>query len=115
MLRKFHDRFREIRPNMMGGSGEITIKHFFKPEEIKAKCRLCAEITIPAGSGIGTHEHIGEDEIYIITKGSGIVTENGKEYPVSVGDSVLTGNGGVHSIRNSDSEELILTAIIMTY
>jgi mannose-6-phosphate isomerase-like protein (cupin superfamily) len=115
MIKKKSSQSIEVRKNMRQGEGEITIRHYLNKEEINAKCRLCAELTIPAGSSIGLHEHIQEDEIFIIQQGKGIVLDQGKEAEVEAGDVILTGKGAAHTIRNIGEVNLVITAIIMQY
>jgi mannose-6-phosphate isomerase-like protein (cupin superfamily) len=105
----------EVRPNMRGGTGEVTVRHYFKPDALKARTRLCAELRIPSGASIGTHEHTGEDEIYIIQSGHGKMTDGDQEMDVEAGDAIVTGNGSSHSIRNNGAEDLIVTAVIILY
>lgn len=115
MIKKKSEQTIEVRKNMRGGGGEVTIRHYFKPDEITAKARLCAELLIPPGAGVGLHDHAGEDEIYIIQKGKGLITDDGKESEICQGDAILTGKGAAHAIRNTGSEDLVLTAVIMQY
>jgi len=105
----------ETRDAMRGGAGSIHIKHFVTSEQFKAKSRLCAELILPPGAGIGKHDHQGEDEVYIILSGSGIVTDNGEEKVVAAGDAILTGNGASHAIRNNGKKDLKMIAVIMQY
>ena len=115
MIRKEQDQEREVRRHMRGAPGEITIRHYFKKEEINAKARLCAELIIPPGAGVGEHAHNEEGEVYIIQQGKGSVVDNGKEVEVVAGDAVLTGKGSSHSIKNIGGEDLLVTAVIMQY
>ena len=115
MIKRKSEQETEVRKNMRGGGGEVTIRHYFKKDEINAASRLCAELRIPPGAGIGEHEHVQEDEVFIIQQGRGIVTDAGEEVEVSAGDAILTGKGASHAIRNSGDTELIVTAIIMQY
>lgn len=115
MLKRRQDQEEEVRRNMRGGPGEIRIRHYFKPGEISARARLCAELVIPPGAGVGLHDHCGEDEIFIIQKGEGRMTDGGREIRVESGDAVLTGKGAAHSILNTGTEDLIVTAVIMQY
>jgi len=115
MIKKKSQQEVEIREHMRDGKGAVTIRHHFKPEEIKARTRLCAELTLPPGTGIGAHDHMGEDEIYIIQKGKGMMTDGGREFPVEAGDAILTGQGASHSIRNAGTEDLCVTAVIIKY
>jgi mannose-6-phosphate isomerase-like protein (cupin superfamily) len=115
MIKKKNQQEIEIRENMRGGTGKVFIRHCFKPEEIKARTRLCAELRLPPGASIGIHDHVEEDEIYLVQKGTGIMTDGGKEFEVSVGDAILTGQGASHSVRNTGAEDLVITAVIIKY
>jgi mannose-6-phosphate isomerase-like protein (cupin superfamily) len=115
MIKKKHQQEVETREAMRGGTGEVTVRHYLKPEEIKARTRLCAELVLPPGASIGAHDHVDEDEIYLIQKGTGVMTDGGKEFAVAPGDAILTGQGASHSIRNTGSEDLVVTAVIIKY
>ena len=115
MIKKKTDQEVEKRENMRGGAGKVTIRHYLKPEEIKARTRLCAELVLPPGVSIGPHDHVDEDEIYIIQKGQGLMTDGGKEFPIAAGDAILTGQGASHSIKNTGADDLIITAVIIKY
>lgn len=115
MIRRRDDQRREVRERMRGGPGRVTLCHHLMPDDLKAKCRLCAELVIPPGGGIGPHMHEGEDEIFIIRRGSGLMTDDGRETAVGPGDAIVTGNGACHEIRNTGAGDLVLTAIIIRY
>lgn len=115
MIHRASEQTVEVRKAMRGGPGEVTVRHYFKPEEMKAKSRLCAHLTIPPGAGIGLHQHTTEDEVYIVLKGSGILDEGVAKTRVGSGDAILTGNGESHSISNDGKEPLEIIAVIMCY
>ena len=115
MVKKGSEQAREVRRNMRGGAGEVTIRHYFNKDEFGASCRLCAQLVIAPGAGIGLHQHNDEDEIFIIEQGRGVVVDGDKEVEVESGDSVLTGKGGAHSIKNTGDKDLLVTAIIIPY
>ena len=115
MIRKRDEQEKEVRENMRGGNGQVVIRHFFKKEEINAPCRLCAELSIPPGGSIGVHEHLNEDEIFIIQKGKGIISSEGREVEVEAGDSIMTGRGASHAVKNTGDEDLLITAVIIQY
>ncbi len=100
---------------MRAGSGNVAIKYYLKKDEINAPCRLCAQLTLAPGSSIGLHEHIEEDEIFIIQEGCGIVDDNGREAQVCAGDVILTGRGAKHAIKNTGDRDLVITAVILPY
>ena len=105
----------EIREGMRGGKGSVKIEPWFKPDAFGAKVRLCARLTIEPGSSIGSHTHTGEDEIYLVLAGSGLIQENGEWVPIRAGDAILTGKGGTHGVENNGAEPLVIAAVIMTY
>jgi mannose-6-phosphate isomerase-like protein (cupin superfamily) len=105
----------EERANMRGGKGSVRVEHWFKPENFKAKVRLCARLVIPPGASIGEHLHEADDEVYIVLSGKGRILEKGEWVDIATGDAILTGNGASHSVENTGSENLVIAAIIMVY
>lgn len=115
MIRKPAEMKREIREQMRGGKGKVTFQHLFQKEEIKAKTRLCARLTLPPGASIGSHPHTNEDELFVILKGTGIHDDGKSQMPVAAGDAILTGNGESHSIENTGKNDLEFLAMILLY
>lgn len=116
MIRKPSEMRSEVRAGMRGGQGEVTIQHLFQPEEFGGKVRLCARLLLPPGASIGTHTHADEDEVYLVIRGSGLLTEdNREELRVSAGEAILTGKGASHAIRNDGAEPLEILAWIVKY
>jgi mannose-6-phosphate isomerase-like protein (cupin superfamily) len=105
----------ENRENMRGGKGAVKLEHWFKPEAFGAKVRLCTRMTLAPGSSIGSHTHEGEDEIYLVLSGSGLIQENGEWVPTAAGDAILTGKGGTHGVENNGTEPLVIAAVIILY
>lgn len=116
MIRHQGEFRTELRVKMRGGEGSVKIEHLWEPgTELKAKTRLCARLTLEPGSSIGWHDHVAEEEVYVIVRGEGEVEENGRKFPVKAGDSVLTGNGAGHSLANTGTGTLELLAFIAQY
>lgn len=115
MIRKPSEMTVETRQNMRGGAGAVTFRHYFQKDEMKARSRLCAELTIPPGASIGPHAHETEDEVYIITAGSGLLDDGLTRTRITAGDAVLTGQGGSHAVINDGTTDLKLIAVIMSY
>ena len=106
----------ETRARMKDGSGEVTLQHYFNKEEYGGQhIRVCAKLIIPPGASIGLHEHVGEDEVYIVVKGRGKVIDDGQVAEISVGDSVLTGRGKAHAVECLGNETLEIIALVVTY
>jgi mannose-6-phosphate isomerase-like protein (cupin superfamily) len=115
MIRKAAEMRSEVRAQMRGGKGAVTVQHVFDREEFTAKARLCARLIIPPAASIGVHQHDGEDEVYYILSGTGIIDDGQRRSSVGPGDAVLTGRGAAHAIANSGQTDLEVLAIIMCY
>ncbi len=115
MIKRNAEMEKEVRERMRGGTGTVEILHIFRSQELKGKTRLFAKLRLTAGSSIGYHRHDGEEEIFYILSGAGMVTEEGAAVAVKPGDSVLTGGGAGHSIANEGPEPLELLAVILQY
>ncbi|NSW90316.1 MAG: cupin domain-containing protein [Firmicutes bacterium] len=115
MIKRSDEMVKEIRNRMRGGNGDVEICHIFKQDELKGKSRLFAKITLEPGCSIGPHEHVNEEEIFYILKGTATVDDNGKISRLNPGDALLTGGGAMHSIANAGNEILELMAVIILY
>ena len=115
MIRRQADMRIQTREDMRGGKGTVTLRHYFEADEIGADVRLCAQVTLPPGAGIGSHIHENEDELFIIHSGQGVVEEGSSEIEVSAGDVTLTRHGEAHAIRNTGNTDLVFTGIITCY
>jgi len=58
------------------------------------------------------HAHQGQDKLYFILEGSGMVRIGDQEEELSAGDAAFAPSGVVHSIRNSGSARLVVLAIL---
>lgn len=85
MIKRNGDMEKEVREKMRGGKGEVEILHIFRKEEMKGKMRLHARLRLPKGSSIGYHVHDGEEEVFYILSGTGLVTDNGVSAAVGPG------------------------------
>ena len=88
-------------------------KELLDAEQLNGKCGLYAQVTLEPGCSLGYHEHHGETETYYLTKGEGIYNDNGKEYPVEVGDVTFCADGNGHGIKNAGEEDLVFVALIL--
>lgn len=99
--------------NVAGGAGYILKEELIKGEQLGEYCKMFNEVTLKPGCEIGYHEHHGETETYYLTKGAGIYNDNGKEYPVEVGDVTFCADGNGHGIKNAGEEDLVFVALIL--
>jgi quercetin dioxygenase-like cupin family protein len=116
MIKNATDMRTEMREQMRGGKGSVKIAHLFEPGEFQGKARLMARVTLAPGCSIGPHEHAGEEELFYIAKGRGLVHDGGQVREVASGDAIITGGGSSsHAIENIGAEDLELVAVILTY
>jgi mannose-6-phosphate isomerase-like protein (cupin superfamily) len=104
----------EEKERMRDGEGVVRITHLLDGSTQK-NARLFAEITLNPGCSIGNHDHVSETEYYFILTGAGLVNDDGKEVAVKPGDTIITGNGASHSIKNTGADPLVFIAVIVTY
>lgn len=115
MIKKQSSMQREVRSEMRGGRGEVTIEHLFHQNELSGHSRLVGRITLNPGCSIGLHDHTDEEEIYYLLKGQARVVDSGVTEMLEPGDAVLTGGGASHSIENVGDEPLEMLAVILTF
>lgn len=96
-----------------GGEGAIFIKHILNETELNGKCKMFAEVTIPAGSSLGYHVHHNESETYYIVKGEGEYNDNGTVRTVKAGERTFTPDSCGHGIANHTDQDLVFMALII--
>ena len=64
------------------------------------------DIVVPTGAIIAEHTHIGDEEIYFVISGSGIMVIDGEECVLGPGSAALTMSGSTHGIRNEAPVDL---------
>jgi quercetin dioxygenase-like cupin family protein len=117
MIHTSKDYRLDIRTEMRGGSGDVKIEHLFEPgSELNSPfARMISRITLAPGCSIGFHRHDGEEEVFHIISGSAEADDNGTVVTLNPGDSILTGNGAGHGIKNAGSADLVMLAVIIKY
>ena len=104
----------EVKEHMSGGEGSVHFA-YFAPNDTEQNARMLEELTLAPGSSIGYHQHDNETEYFIFIAGTGLVVDNGEEFPIQAGDVMITGNGGAHSVENTGQVPLVLNSIIVTH
>jgi mannose-6-phosphate isomerase-like protein (cupin superfamily) len=116
MIRRSGKYAFDVKENMRGGKGSVKIEHYWHPgTEMKANNRLFAKLTLQPGGSIGFHKHDGEEEVFVVLRGSAEADDNGHKTVLNTGDTILTGDGSGHSIKCISQEPLELIAVISCY
>lgn len=58
------------------------------------------------------HAHEGQDKLYVIAEGTGMVTIGDETESLSAGDLAFAPAGVIHSIRNPGPDRLVVMAIL---
>lgn len=104
-----------ITEKARGGIGEMTCMFAFQagkgPEG--SALQMLSSNTLHPGSSVGFHQHIDNEELYVIISGDGTFYDN-DEKPVQVGagDMMLTLKGQSHGLTNTGKEPLNFLAVI---
>ncbi len=115
MIRNSSEFKSEIRTNMRGGDGDIVISHILNTaDDLKAPARLFAKLTIEKNCSIGTHDHINEEEVFYILKGTAEFDDNGTKKILHAGDVAVTSNAS-HAIANIGEDTLEILAVILKF
>ena len=101
-----------MRKCLFQGKGDVLIEILFREEEFSTPVRLCARIVLEPGQHIGLHQHTGEDELFYVISGRGLVDDGENPQGVVPGDSILTRSGETHSLLNPGEEDLVVLAVI---
>lgn len=114
MVRKPAQQDVEVKVNMRGGTGDISLRSLLTgTEEMNGKGRLFKLITVPVGGSIGYHVHEGESETFYIVSGSGLFDDNGTTVPFGAGDVLYTPNDNGHSVQNTGDVPVEMVAMIL--
>ena len=82
------------------------IRELMHPQRHGNRNQSLAEATVGPGCRTALHRHIRSEELYHITAGHGTVTLDGRQIPVSPGDTVLIEPGIPHCIESTGTGPL---------
>ena len=72
-----------------GGAGDYFVRTLL--DDVPGSAfKYARDLILYPGSSIGEHPHTGDDEIYFVISGSGVMVVDGKERVVGPGAAVLT-------------------------
>ena len=68
-----------------------------------------AQATFPPGGAVEPHVHQDMAEVYLVERGRGRVTVDGKELAIEAGSCVTVQAGERHSVENTGDAPLVIT------
>lgn len=114
MIQNVHRVIPEIAEGVRGGRGIVTahkLLDLYPGSAIKS----VGVVRLEPGATIGEHSHDGDEDFYYCLAGTGVVVDNGVEYPFTPGTLQITRSGGSQAIRNTGETELVfLGALVAT-
>jgi mannose-6-phosphate isomerase-like protein (cupin superfamily) len=107
-LKRGREDVQQITVDTIGNKGKMKITQFMGrdkalpqvdsfPEDFESSLHFLHELILEPGTTIGEHTHAGEEEIYFVVEGTGVMTVDGEQVPMKEGDAVLTKNRSTHS------------------
>lgn len=97
------------------GAGEILFREVFKKKDFESNLQHLHETIVYPHSTIGYHLHSGNEEIYYILEGEGIMTVDDEEKKVSKGDAIITHSGSKHGLVNNTDNDLKILVFECNY
>lgn len=97
---------REIQKKCHNGKGAISFREVFNENDFKSSLQFLHETSITPSSTIGYHKHAGNEEIYYVIEGEGVMTVDEEEKKVTAGDAVITHSGSSHGLKNIGDKDL---------
>lgn len=88
------------------GQGSILFREVFGKNDFNSSIQFLHETSVTPNSTIGYHKHFGNEEIYYVVEGKGLMMVDGKEKVVENGDAVITYSGSSHGLRNIGDKDL---------
>lgn len=105
----------EIQKKCHDGKGEILFREIFKKVDFESNLEHLHETIVYPHSTIGYHLHKGNEEIYYIIDGQGIMTVDGGEVKVTTGDAIITYSGSKHGLANNTNKNLRIIVFQCNY
>src|ERR1700685_2527476 len=91
---------------------KFTTDRMGKSTIVQGSFLLAGLNSFEPGQEHAPHAHQGQDKLYLILEGSGMVQVGDQTERLSAGDAVFAPSGVVHSIRNPGPERLVVMAVL---
>ncbi len=89
------------KENIRGGRGKALAANYIE-EGAQLHIKFISLIELEPNAAIGEHLHDGDEEFYIVTKGSGSGILDGGRFEIAEGDAFVCKTGHSHGIEASE-------------
>ncbi|MFC3799646.1 cupin domain-containing protein [Cohnella sp. GCM10012308] len=111
LLRNIYEAERKRVFGMHDGEGPMEFARVCTDEDFGVPIDFVDYAVLPPGSAIGLHQHRGNEEFYLILKGSGSMQIGDSRFAVKAGDLILNPDGSTHGLRNCGSDDIHLFVV----
>jgi len=112
MIKNAHEVIPEVAESVRGGQG-IAYAHKLLDIFPGSAIKSIGLVRLEAGASVGEHSHTNEEDFYFCVSGTGVVLDNGVEYPFTPGTLQITRHGESQAIRNTGETELIFLGALI--
>lgn len=95
-------------PTKPGSLKKVLVK---KDDIREGRLQMVNWSLLPAGKSFQPHYHEDMDEIFVIIKGSALITSGGETALVGMGDSVVIPAGEIHEMKNNTTDDVYYIAM----
>lgn len=99
-----------VEKQVRDGAGTCFEARVFGDDELQSRMMGIGRTVIHPGASIGDHQHGNEEEIYLVLRGSGMATIDGRTVRVGPGDVMVNHPHGTHGLQNDTAEDLEIFA-----
>ena len=96
----------------VSGFARFTPERMGKSTLVQGRFLFAGLNSFEPGQEHAPHAHDGQDKLYLILEGNGMVQVGDQTESLSAGDAAFAPSGIVHSIRNPGPERLVVMAIL---
>jgi mannose-6-phosphate isomerase-like protein (cupin superfamily) len=107
-FRAVDDVSSEVRHGEHGGQGPLAFRRVLDRKDFNAPVDFVDYTVVPPGTHIGTHRHLGNDELYFVVAGTPWITVNGEGRRGFPGLVSIVHDGGSHSLLNDSTTDVTI-------
>jgi mannose-6-phosphate isomerase-like protein (cupin superfamily) len=92
--------------NSHGGTGRYFVRTLLENVPGAGAVKYVRDLVLHSNASIGLHPHHGDEEVYFVIAGNGVMTVDREEQPIGPGSVCLTLSGSTHGLRNIGEDDL---------
>ena len=111
LIKNIYQEKRETIYECHYGIGQMDFSRIMASNDFETSIDFIDYAIIPPGSSIGYHQHLDNEELYLVLKGTGKMRVNDEELDVIPGDLIVNQNNSFHGLKNCSNEEIHIFVI----